>query len=492
MSFGDFFQQDPSTQGLIDPQAAQNARNMALINLGLGIMAAPYSGRGTAAGLGAAFQNTNASYQDAMDNAFRHTIAARQVQHMQEDRDFQQKERELQLAQQERAAQESSAQTAQRVLSGMDSFTKNGGSPEQYLSLVQGSPEFQTALKTLGVQSPYTGPMAAPGQMDDFLKQLRAAASVSAPAAAPIKLGPGEQLLNPSTYQPLASVAAKPIEVNLGDKTALVDPNSHAVVATYQHGLTPDQQQGTMSPAVAQLDAALSSAGVQLQGTRSPKMYNQRLQALISANPGMAPADIADKVRTGQIDYNGAKRSTQQLSTTLAAARAQAGKLEQDFAAMEPLVAKADVSGSPIINKAWAQWEAGSSGDKDTAKLITYFNETATEYAKLNSGSTGSAAPAEGEINAARAVMRNAFSAGGFQGIKEALMESAQHKISAYGEGLRAAATPGASVGNPQPTATTAASSSFATPEAAALAAQQGKIKKGDRITVNGVSGTWQ
>jgi hypothetical protein len=102
-----------------------------------------------------------------------------------------------------------------------------------------------------------------------------------------------------------------------------------------------------------------------------------------------------------------------------------------------------------VINRALVGLKNNLSfgGDKDSAELVLYMREAATEYAKLSSGSTGTAAPAEGNIREAVEIFHKAFTEGGYQGLKEAMIKSAQNKRDAVQEGLKAAATRGAAVG---------------------------------------------
>lgn len=199
--------------------------------------------------------------------------------------------------------------------------------------------------------------------------------------------------------------------------------------------------------------AALATKGVSLPvGLRSQQQQIATLNGLIAANPGKSPDEIANLVRTGQLDFNGAKRSTGQLSGVLAAANAQSSKLEKDFAQMEPLIAQ--LPNAPnVINRAFVglKNDLAFGGDKDSAKLVLYMREAATEYAKLSSGSTGAAAPAEGNIKDAVEIFHKAFTEGGYQGLKEAMLQSAQNKRDAYREGLQTAASPGFATGQSSP-----------------------------------------
>lgn len=192
---------DPNLAGYVDPSVSQAARNNSLISLGLGIMAAPYDMRGLGHGLLGAYQGAQGDYQGAMQNAFKNTLLRKEA-------DFQQAERELQVKQQQRSEREQAAQTAQRISSGMGAASD----PSAYWNLVQNSPEVKDALSTLGVQAPYMGPMANPQNLQDFQRQLQAAGSVGAPAAPPIKLEAGSELVSGSDpTKVLASAAPKPI-----------------------------------------------------------------------------------------------------------------------------------------------------------------------------------------------------------------------------------------------------------------------------------------
>jgi hypothetical protein len=206
-----------------------------------------------------------------------------------------------------------------------------------------------------------------------------------------------------------------------------------------------------MAGAPGALLAAMASKGVSLPaGLRSQQQQVATLNGLMAANPGKSPDEIADMVRTGQLDFNGAKRSTGQLSGVLAAANAQSAKLEKDFAQIEPLV-NALPNAPNTINRALVGLKNNLSfgGDKDSAQLVLYLREAATEYAKLSSGSTGAAAPAEGNIKDAVEIFHNAFTQGGYQGLKTAMIQSAQNKRDAYSEGLRTAAAPHFATGGP-------------------------------------------
>lgn len=201
--------------------------------------------------------------------------------------------------------------------------------------------------------------------------------------------------------------------------------------------------QGFDDPNIQALQAAFTTAGVSPpSGFRSQAQQLSMFRGLLARNPGKSPDEIVAGVRTGQLDFNGAKRSTGQIAQVAAVTDAASRQLEKNFAAMEPLVSKMGETGTPILDRALAQLRNNfnSGGDKDTAKFITYLRAVAGEYAKIKSSSTGAAAPAEGEMKDALEVMQNAFSTGGYQGIKEALLTEAANKRASYQEGLQNAA----------------------------------------------------
>lgn len=209
-------------------------------------------------------------------------------------------------------------------------------------------------------------------------------------------------------------------------------PNQAAITAT-----------GFNDPKIQALQAAFTTAGVSPpSGFRSQAQQLSMFQGLLARNPDKTPDEIVSQIRTGQLDFNGAKRSTAQIATAAAVTDAAARQLEKNFAAMEPLVAKMGATGIPTMDRAFAQlrqnWSSG--GDKDTAAFLTYLRAVAGEYAKIKSGGIGAAAPAEGEMKDALSVMQNAFSIGGYEGIKEALLTEAENKRASYQEGLQGAA----------------------------------------------------
>jgi len=457
------FPTDPNQAGYVDPGIAANNRNQALIRLGLGIMRAPYSMTGTASGVLDALNGADQSYQGAMDRAFTHTVAKRQLENQAADRDFLQQERAIQLKnsqlglkQAERSDRTAEAITAQRLLKGLQSSPD----PQAYLTNVaQYDPDVKDLFQSHNLTVPYAGPMAAPGNLDQFKQQIGAVAAAAPPPAA-IKLDQGQQLLDPN--DPTRVIASNAPKMNIqhvdaGDHIDILNGNTGEKIGTLPKGVTPTQEAKHFTADESQLMGALAERGVSLPaGLRGQEQMKSTFRGLLDRNQGKTPDEVAELVRTGQLDFNGAKKSTAQLMTQAASANVQASKLEKDFAQIEPLVAK--LPNAPnVINRALVGLKNNLSfgGDKDSAQLVLYMREAATEYAKLSSGSTGAAAPAEGNIKDAVEIFHKAFTEGGYQGLKEAMIKSAQNKRDAVQEGLKEASRRGASTGEaaPKPTA---------------------------------------
>lgn len=445
------FGADPSMDPYVSPYQQSAFQGQALLNLGLGLMAGGSDRLGFGHGVASAFQGAQQNYNDAMDRAFRNTLMKQQADYQQKERDLQLQQQDVQLKQAQRTEREQASQTAQRLSTGITSASD----PAAYWNLVQNSPEVTSALSTLGIQAPYIGPLSQPGNFDAFKQQLATAGTIGAPAQQPIKLSAGDVLLQPGTYQPIASAAPKStVEYkDAGDKLIPVNSVSGQVVPglpPIPKSLTPDQERGQFAPAENALLAALADRGVSLPaGLRSKEQQKATISGLLARHPEMTPDQIADGVRTGQLDFNGAKRSTGQLATLSAAADVQSTKIEKDLASLGPIIDR--LPGGPAriaaemtnLQKNWS-WK----GDKDTTQAVGYIKELSGEYAKLVSGSAGMAAPPEGEMKAALSLMQSALTKNGYEGMREFLTTTSQNRRDSVKEGLQRASALGAGVGN--------------------------------------------
>lgn len=283
------------------------------------------------------------------------------------------------------------------------------------------------------------------------------ASSLNEPGEAPVtpwrtRQGPlgSEIQSNPITGEEKEVIKPEPL------KDVLVNGQPTAVRASAAEGQQPFNQvtygSAQMAGGPGALLAALATKGVSLPaGLRSQQQQIATLNGLIAANPDKTPDQIADLVRTGQLDFNGAKRSTAQLATLAGAADVQSRKIEKDLNSLEPIVQKLPGGPATLANiftnlqKNWS-W----NGDANSTQAVAYVKELSGEYAKLVSGSTGQAAPAEGEMKAALGLMESALTKNGYQGMHDFLLTTSQNRRDSVREGLQNAATPGYSVGAPR------------------------------------------
>jgi hypothetical protein len=321
------FPTDPSYG--IDPNAQKAAQGNALFQLGLGLL----SGQNAAQAFGGASQN----YAGAMDNAFRHTLLKRQA-------DYEQQQQDRQAKQQQQQDRQQAAVTAGRILKGL---TTNAANPQAYWGMVANQPDVQDALKTLGVQAPYQGPMADPAQLQNFQQQLAGAAQMSAPQLPPVKLGPGEQLLSGNDPSQVLATAAPKSTVeykDAGDRLVPVDSATGVVrtdLAPIPKSLTPDQKRQTFSDQSGALLASLAAKGVSLPvGLRSKEQMASTLNGLISKYPSFTPDQIADQIAGGQIDFGAAKKET----TTAAAQAGRVAIATNELNTFAPLVLQASAA----------------------------------------------------------------------------------------------------------------------------------------------------
>jgi hypothetical protein len=197
-----------------------------------------------------------------------------------------------------------------------------------------------------------------------------------------------------------------------------------------------------------QLVSEMQRLGISFPGSRTPAAQAAYANNFMKRNPGLSPEDAAEQLRTGQLDFNGSRRSVAQLATQSAAANTAMLKLEKDFASLDPLVAKlpnAPAKINSILTSLKNNFSFG--GDKDSAALVGWLKESAGEYAKLISGAYGAAGAGETNLKDAISQFQTAFTEGGYEGLKDVVTQSGQHRRDAAREGLQAASATGAGVG---------------------------------------------
>lgn len=323
-----------SAPSLVDPATAQAIQRNALLTLGLGLMASRDDRQGLGHGVSLAFQNAQSGAQQAMDNAYKHTLLKRES-------DYQQQERDRQAKAQERADRQDAAITASRVSAGLKA---NAANPSAYWDLVSKSPDVQDALKQLGIQSPYIGPMADPSQLDSFQQQLSSASQISGPARTPVQLSAGASLVDPVTGQVVASQQKQStVEYrDAGDRLVPVD----SITGQPVPGVAPIAK-GKLPAAAGfggqtqELLASLAAKGVSLPtGFRSQAQMQATLDGLIAKYPNLTADEIADNIASGQIDFGAAKKET----TTAAAQAGRVAIATNELNTFAPLVLQASAN----------------------------------------------------------------------------------------------------------------------------------------------------
>src|SRR3569832_1041188 len=89
---------------------------------------------------------------------------------------------------------------------------------------------------------------------------------------------------------------------------------------------------------------------------------------------------------------------------------------------------KVGSSKSPLVNRAVRAWQQGVTGDAQTVGMVTYLNAVEKEYAKLNSGSMGYAAPSVSAQKDAHEVINKYMSQGGIEAVAQAMRGEAQNQ----------------------------------------------------------------
>jgi len=393
------FPTDPNVAPYVDPASSAAARNNALISLGLGIMRAPYSMTGLGSGLLDAFQGSQQNYQNAMDNAFKHTLIKRQLDQQAQDREFQLSQREIQgkeaalgLKQAERADRTQAATVAQRVLKGLSTAQD----PSSYLGLIQNDPDVKDAFQTLGIQAPYVGPLAQPGNLDQFRQQLTTAAS-AAPPPAPIKLSAGDMLLDPNnpSAPPIASAAPKSTVEWKDDGTQLIPVNN--VTGQRVPGLAPiPKPNSNFGGDNSELLAALASHGVSLPaGLRSKQQMAATLEGLRAKFPDKSPDEIATLIGNNQIDFSGNKKASMDFTTGKAGNTVRSLNVAvQHLGTLDTLTDALGNGNLPLLNRVANTWKS-QTGQTAPATFEAAKKIVADEVVKAIVGSGGGVADRE-------------------------------------------------------------------------------------------------
>lgn len=330
------------------------------------------------------------------------------------------------------------------------------------------------------------------------------------------KLGPGDVAYD--NGRQVASVPAKAPDdsvdyVDLGDKRT---PVSHRTgqptmgLASLTKGMTPGgaaadarAQQNKLGDDEGVLAGELYKNGVPAPSGGRGTALKPTLRALLDENPNLTPAEIAEGVKTGKIKYKvdmdagvapvkAAQSALAQNEKLYAAASGYANTLDKNLTDLEAAYAKLPDQ-SPVMNKISRNYAQNVTGDPDTASAIKWLNDVTTEYAKLSSGAMGNAPASDTAQAHARETINKYMTQGGIKAVIAGMRKEKENRISSIrGESDRIRGQLQNGGAPPEPAAQPGAAVSFGSEAEADAAARAGALKPGTKITINGVSGTWQ
>lgn len=319
-----FFPTDPSLN--VNPQYAQTLKNNSLIQLGLGIMAAPYSMRGFGAGMLDAMNGAQQSYGTAMSSAFRNSLMRQEADYQQQERGLQLKTQGMQLQDMQRQERQNSAITAQRVLAGLSSSTN----PSAQWDLIKTDPSVQKALADLQVQGPDTSD--DPNQFEAFKQKLADAAGIEAPPPKPMVLPQGASVVGVSPTGAASTLISGGQKVRYVDNGADLVPVD-AFTGQPVPGVKPIPKK--LPPGMAFDPTSVENTAQMIANGQMPMITGFSLktpwgQAVLSRVKEINPNYSA-------IDYASASKAT----TTAAAIAGKVGYAENEILRTAPLALQA-------------------------------------------------------------------------------------------------------------------------------------------------------
>jgi hypothetical protein len=160
---------------------------------------------------------------------------------------------------------------------------------------------------------------------------------------------------------------------------------------------------------------------------RNPAMQAKILEKV--ASDAAASGDTAGSIAARQA---GLKANGQALDLTTkkeAVIKPATEKLDMDLNNLLAAAKKVDSTGSPILNRAVRAWQQGVRGDGDVAQMVTWLNAVEGEYAKINSGGTGAAAPSVAVRKEAHDVINKYFSEGTMESVAQAMRQDGQNAL---------------------------------------------------------------
>lgn len=160
---------------------------------------------------------------------------------------------------------------------------------------------------------------------------------------------------------------------------------------------------------------------------RNPAMQAKILEKV--ASDAAASGDTAGSIaaRQGALKANG--QAMDLVTKKLAVIEPATKKLDLDLTNLLDSANKIGGVSSPIVNKAIRAWQQGVTGDGEVAKLVLRLNEVEGEYAKLNSGGYGAAAPSVTVRKEAHEVINKYMSAGTLDTVAAAMRQDGQNAL---------------------------------------------------------------
>jgi hypothetical protein len=243
------------------------------------------------------------------------------------------------------------------------------------------------------------------------------------------------------------------------------------------------------------IDAELIRAGVTIPGSRSGAVYFSRLNAIADQYPDESPQQIVQDIKSGQIDMKvtqteatQAARKEASTSGAILALNKPGGLYDQ----LDTAAKKVNFGDAKVVSNLRLAAQGKTVADPDIQYYVTKIHDARAEL-QLIFAKTGQA------TDAVRKAAEEALPiAASYEELQQAMRSSreAADAVNSGNEAFIQSLKSGKSVSDAlaemKQNAGAAQAQSFSTEQEAQAAAQAGRIKPGDRITVGGVSGTWQ
>jgi len=160
---------------------------------------------------------------------------------------------------------------------------------------------------------------------------------------------------------------------------------------------------------------------------RNPAMQAKVLEKV--ASDAAASGDTAGAIaaRQGALKANG--QALDMNTKKLAVIEPAVKKLDLDLRNLLDAAKAAGGSQSPLVNRAIRAWQQGVKGDPAVAQLVVHLNAVEGEYAKLNSGGTGAAAPSVSVRKEAHDAINKYMSEGTLEAAGKAITMDGQNAL---------------------------------------------------------------